>query len=239
MSKTSADKNTEYPQTVNIELHEEAEDFEDDREVATPKPRERNWSTIQAYIRPAKKLSDGEACYPPSPSLHSVSLDLTNDIGDDDEDSESLTSETECPSDVSTYGSSTDTEDAYESETATCPASPSSHFSFDMIDAPDYQENSGSSDKGKRKAEIQGSRATNGNGKGNAQKRAKNILSMDPSDGNPDDGDEENGGDDECVEADSPGERRLFACPYYKRDPDNPEYQKCAINGFTSVSRVK
>jgi hypothetical protein len=189
-----------------------------------------------------KKLSDGEACYPPSPSMHSASLDLTSD---DDEDFESLKSETECPSDVSTYGSSTDTEDGDENETDTCPASPSSHFSFDMIDAPDCREHSGSSDKGKRKAETQGSRTTGSgggqqrNGKGDAQKRAKNSLSMDLPGGNPDDGDEENGDGDESVDANIPGERRLFACPYYKRDPDTPEYQKCATNGFTSVSRVK
>ncbi|KAA8894214.1 hypothetical protein FN846DRAFT_434570 [Sphaerosporella brunnea] len=173
-----------------------------------------NLDSIPAYERPVKKVSDGAACYPSQPPQNQSLCPAVGNYQDEDEDD--------------------------EGETETCSGSPSSHFSFDIVsfsDVPGFREHAGGADSGKRKAAIQGNRAIGGggNGDGGAQKRAKNDLSMSRS-GPGSNGDEDDG-DDGDYDDDGPGERLLFACPYYKRDPG--DHFKCERQTFASVSRVK
>jgi hypothetical protein len=232
---------------VVVEPHEGLKDIEDGQIVAAPRPHEA-WPSSEGSIsrcnRPIKKVSDGKACYPSHP-MYAPYLDPASDNDEDeDEDIDSYESETECPSDTSTYGNSTDSEDACESELETCSESPSSHFSYDMIctlETPGFRGHAGGLDKGKRKATFQGDRASKssdgqqGSSRRSAQKRAKKCHSIDPSDNNEDDDDDPgDDGDDD----DRDDDNIRLACPYYKQNPRM--YFKCAIRKpFTNLSRVK
>lgn len=180
--------------------------------------------------------TDGEACFPSfNPPFDQVSED-------DDTSTEYLESDSEYPSDGSTYGSTNDSDDEEnfdESETEAGSQS-SDDDSYDMADidwsgASGVQNHAGANNKGKRIA------ATTNHNYGNGGSLGRRKGSPGGDDGADGRRKRQRGGNgprpNRSSEEEDDTEKLPLACPFYKHSPG--DYTDCMEWSDRSLSRVK